>query len=207
MIRRLTIIAATALCVALSPAPAAAQEMSEAEYLAALEAELPGTLMNNPVSPQWDIYGQDFTKRVVEDKTVTGAQAVRIKVKTGKPNPWDISMTVRMDKGVAAGDAILVAAWVRTEKPAKGRQDAEVQVRLQQAASPYSGLAEGVIRPGSDWQLWYVRGRAAEDFEASEINLAFNVGGDAHTIDIAQFYVMNLGQGVDVETLPTGPAP
>jgi|GEM_PF-3066370 len=39
-----------------TPLSTHAQEMTEADYIAALEAELPGTLMNNPVSPDWEVF-------------------------------------------------------------------------------------------------------------------------------------------------------
>lgn len=183
-----------------------AQEMTEAEYIAALEAELPGTLMNNPVSPDWDIYGEDFSKRVISDPTAVGEQAIRVKVKRAKPNPWDITMTVRMDEGASNGDTILVAVWAKADKPPKGQDTGNVQVRLQQAAAPYAGLADATIMPGEKWELWYVSGVANADFGGDEINLAFNVAAEKQTIDIAQFYVMNLGQGVDPATLLSGKA-
>ncbi len=183
---------------------ATAQEMSEADYLAMLEAELPGTLMNNPIVPDWYVAGEDFDRRVITDRNVVGQQAVRLKIKRAKPNPWDVSMIARMDKGASSGDAILVAVWVRTEKAAKDSETGLVQVRLQQSAAPYTGLAEGSITPGKDWELWYLRGIAAEDYDANELTLAFNAASVAQTVEIAQFYVMNLGPNVDVGSLPVG---
>lgn len=183
---------------------ATAQEMSEEDYLAVLEAELPGTLMNNPIAPDWYVAGEDYDKRVITDPDVAGQQAVRLKIKRAKPNAWDVSMIARMDKGASSGDAILVAVWVRTEKPAKDSETGTVQVRLQQSAAPYTGLAEGMITPGEDWELWYLRGIAAEDYDADELTLAFNAASAAQTVEIAQFYVMNLGPDVDVGSLPVG---
>jgi len=113
-------------------------------------------------------------------------------------------MTVRMDDGASKGDAILVAVWVKADKLPKGRNTGSVQVRLQQAEAPYAGLAGGTITPGEDWELWYVSGVSTGDYSADEINLAFNLAAEKQTIDIAQFYVMNLGQGVDPASLPSG---
>ena len=186
-----------------------AQEMTVEEYLAALEAELPGTLVNNPVIPEWTVFGdnpqsENFTRQVITDRSVAGEQAIRLNVKRARPNPWDTSMTVTMDRGVAAGDAILIAIWARAEEPLSDQQTGEVQVRLQQAGAPYAGLAESTIFPTDEWELWYVRGVSPADFSANEINLAFNVAAGRQTIDIAQFYVMDLGPGIDVNSLPTG---
>lgn len=198
---------AAALCGLLLIAPATAQQdvtPEEAEYIAALEAELPGSLVNNPLAPNFQTFGREFTTKTVQDDNVAGGYAYRVRVKKRQTNPWDVTVTSEMMRGIGEADVIMIAFWARTESPNKDSGVGRAQVRLQQKAAPYTGVAEGQFDFTSDWQLYYLRGKSDQSYDAEDINMAFNLASQTQTVEIGQFYVMNLGQGVDVDSLPYG---
>lgn len=189
----------------MGPAPAALADSSpEDEALALLEAELPGTLMNNPYDTAWHTHGAGSSSKVVRVPEIPGEYAYEVRVRQAGRNPWDVSVTAPLSKGVEAGDAVLVAFWARVSQPADGETTGPVQARVQQISAPYTGVAESAVTLNRDWQLHYVRGIAPASYGARDINIAFNIAGSRQTVQFGQFYVMNLGQGVRLEDLPTG---
>ena len=193
----------TALTAILGLAHAFAQEMTEEEYLAALEEALPGTLMNNPLDPAWQTFGENSSTRVV-NADIPGGKAYRVRVKRAARNPYDIAVQGNVRDGVTAGEVLLVAFWARSERPDEATGMGHVQFRLQQSAAPYTGLVEGNVQLSDRWQIHYLSGEAARAFDAGELNVSFNVGDHKQTVDLGQYYVMNMGPGVDRASLPSG---
>lgn len=175
----------------------------ELAALAALEAELPGTLMNNPIAPGWNTYGGEHATKVIRVPEVPGEYAYEVRIKQPNRNPWDVSVTAPLNAGVTKGDAVLVAFWARAEKPSEATGAADVQVRVQEIGAPYTGVAEAAMSINTNWQLHYVKGIAPADYKQGDINIAFNVGKYKQTIQFGQVYVMNLGPGVRLEDLPS----
>lgn len=190
-------------------APAAvsqgAMTAEEAQALAALEAELPGTLMNNPMAPGWATHGATAATKVVKAPEVPGGLAYEVRVKQANRNPWDVSVTAALTSGVSSGDAVLIAFWARATKPAEETGGAEMQVRAQQTAAPYTGIAEAQVTVQPKWQLHYVKGIAPASYDTGKISLAFNTGKHKQTVQFGQVYVMNLGPGVRLDSLPSAP--
>lgn len=177
---------------------------AEAEALAALEAELPGTLMNNPFDTAWRTQGEGATAKVVRVAEIPGEYAYEVRVKQPGRNAWDVSVTAPLTDSVEKGDAVLVAFWARASKPSEDTGTGEAQARVQQIAAPYAGIAEAMVILQPRWQLHYVKGIAPADFEASQMSIAFNIASRKQTVQFGQFYVMNLGQGVSLDSLPSG---
>lgn len=197
------LVAACCLAV-LCAAPAAAQEMTEAEYLAALEESLPGTLVNNPLNVQWRTHGANGASKVVQAQDAPGGRAYQVRVKAKGPNPWSVAAHGPVQGGVAEGDTVLVAFWARAARPDPEIGAGGVQARLQQNASPYAGVAEGELVLNERWQIHYVSGVAPRAYEPGQMVMSFNVGHLRQTVELGQYFVMNLGKGVDPATLPRG---
>lgn len=195
---------AALLALLAASTPASAQDQSEAEYLAALEEALPGTLMNNPLNAQWLTHGEGAKTKVVVASDVPGQRAYQVQVKEPKSNPWDISAHGSVSGGVEAGDTVMVAFWARALKPDARIGAGGVQARLQQQASPYAGVVERTFTLVDRWQVHYMSGVAAESFPPGAIDISFNVGHLKQTVEFGQYYVTNLGPGVDPSTLPSG---
>lgn len=182
---------------------AAAQEMSEEEYLAALEDSLPGTLLNNPLNPEWTVHGEDASKKVVK-ADIPGQQAYRVKVARVKSNSYDVAVQGNVRDGIAAGDVILVAFWARAHAPDKETGSGHLEFRLQKNASPYTGIVEGSVFLREDWQIHYLNGTATQDYAPGEANVSFNIGHHKQTVELGQYYIMDMGPGTDPASLPSG---
>ncbi|MEQ9315816.1 MAG: carbohydrate binding domain-containing protein [Henriciella sp.] len=173
---------------------APAQELSEEEqaYLAALEEQLPGTLMNNPIEISLQTFGDHYSAKVVK-ADIDGEAAYQVRVKSAQPRPWDVSVTGPLTAGVSEGDTVTVAFWARAPKPDGATGKGHIQLRVQQKAAPYSGVVEEMVEIGEDWQLHEVSGVSGYAFTADEIAIAFNIGDHRQTLQFGPFYVLNLG--------------
>jgi hypothetical protein len=192
------------LAVLAASAPAFAQDQTEAEYLAALEAALPGTLMNNPLDAQWLTHGDGAKAKVTVASDIPGQRAYQVQVREVKPNPWDISAHGSVSGGVEAGDTVMVAFWARASKPDARIGAGGVQARLQQKAAPYAGVIEKTFTLAERWQVHYMSGVAGETFAPGGVDISFNIGHLKQTVEFGQYYVTNLGKGVDPALLPSG---
>ncbi|MBB4659937.1 hypothetical protein [Parvularcula dongshanensis] len=181
--------------------PAAAQ--TEDEALAALEEALPGTLVNNPLEVNWNVYGEGASGRVAK-ADVAGGTAFRVKVKRPAADAWRISAAAPVQGGVEAGDVVLIAVWARAEKMDPDQDRAEADMRLQETSEPWTALASRLVPLSEDWQLHYLNGTAQKAYAPGEIGMSFNVGGLRQTVEIGQYYVMNMGQNADPAGLPSG---
>ena len=189
-------IAVTMLGFALSFAATAQQLTAEEQaYLTALEAELPGSLMNNPLDPGFTTFGDDVRTRVVEVPELPGGYAYQAKVRRAKPRPWDISISTNVTGDVSVGDSVAVAFWARAKDPDRDTGVGHIQVRLQQSASPYAGVVEQMLEIGSDWQLYEIKGVSAHSFSGNQMSLVFNIGDHKQTVEIGQYFILNLGAG------------
>lgn len=190
---KLKVIALSASTFALCLA-APAQELSEEEqaYLAALEEQLPGTLINNPIEISLQTFGDDYKAKVVK-ADVDGGAAYQVRVKSAKANPWDVSVTGPLTGDVSEGDTVTVAFWARAAKPDSSTGKGHMQLRVQQNAAPYSGVLDDTLEVGEDWQLYEVSAVSGYSFSAEDIAIAFNIGDHRQTLEFGPFYVLNLG--------------
>lgn len=189
----------TMLCAAILSAPllAAAPTLSAdplTEARAALDANLPGTLMHNPYDIQWKTSGPDKKTKIVDAKGPPGDKAYQVRVKSSQPNPWDIQIALPLDAAVKSGDKVVMHFWARTEKPVKDSDTAQFSAMIQRNAAPYDTVFNQTVTPGAEWKIHTLQGIAQADFSADEIQVAFQLGNAAQTVEFGQFYVSNLGQ-------------
>lgn len=171
-------------------AAGAAQELTpeEQEYLAMLEESLPGTLMNNPLVPDFKTHGSGYSARVIRDDAVAGGAAYRVRIKKAHRNNYDVSVTAPLTAGITEGHAVSLAFWARAEKG-----DGTVSVRLQKNSGEYDAVVEGTVQATGDWALHEITGISPLTLDAEDMAVAFNFADRKQTIDIGLFYVSDLG--------------
>lgn len=167
------------------------------EALIALDAALPGKLINNPYDIQWRTDGSDKKEAVVKSEGAPGGMAYKVTVKKSKKNPWDIATRIPMTEDIAKGDVILLSYWARTAKPQKGKEMGDISVAIQRNIEPYDSIFEERVALGTEWKLHYASGTAKRDYAADKTNLNFNLARAKQTLEFGQFYIMNLGPGAD----------
>ncbi|MEZ5945518.1 MAG: hypothetical protein R3C13_06420 [Hyphomonas sp.] len=182
----------SALLLAIVPA-ASAKELTQEEqdYLAALQAALPGPLMNNPLESPLTTYGEGFSAKMVRDKTVPGGAAYRVSIKQAHPNAWDVSTVGTLTGGISAGEGVSVTFWARAEKTDKSGAG-HLTVRLQEATAPYTAVVESQLDISKDWQLYEVKGVSPLTLAAQDMTLAFNFADRKQTLDFGEYFIVNL---------------
>jgi hypothetical protein len=186
-------VAATALLY-LSGVPAQAnQDEAIAEALAALDAALPGTLINNPYDLEWKIDGSDAKGKVVKAESIPGGMAYQARIKSSKPNSWDTAIRHTLDVAIDKGDRVQVSFWARTAKPATGAETADFDISVGRNVEPYDTILTETIKPADDWDLYTVTGTANRDFGKGKANVNYNLARARQTVEFGQFYVTNLG--------------
>ncbi|MEP3653800.1 MAG: carbohydrate binding domain-containing protein [Litorimonas sp.] len=201
MFKQIAISLSTAALLSLGTATIAQAEdeisPEVAAALKALDAQLPGTLINNPYDIEWNTEGSDKRDSVVKSEGVPGGMAYRVVVKKKKRNHWDTATRIPMTTSVEKDDVIMMSFWARAAKPPKGRETGDITVTIQRNIDPYDSVIEQRMDIGTEWKLYSLSGKASRDYSDDKTNINFNLAHAKQTIEFGQFYVMNLGKNAD----------
>jgi len=186
-----------ALCATTSPLASANDDAEMKQALAALDAQLPGTLINNPYDILWKTEGSDKRVKIVKSEGAPGGMAYSVTVKKPQRNHWDIATRIPMTTSIEKDDVILVSFWARTAKTPKGRETGDISVSLQRNIEPYDSILDQRIDLGTEWKIYNVAGKATIDYSAEKTNLNFNLARAKQTLEFGPFYIMSLGPDAD----------
>jgi hypothetical protein len=188
-----------------SPAILLAQTAEEKVALEAIDNAFPGKLVNNPFNVMLNAVGGSNSKRkTVAADGIPGGQAIQLQVKTVTADIWGVALETRIGTNIQKGDVILLAFWARAKVPANATKKGEFMARIGRDIEPYDQVFTQAIQVSCDWRLYYVKGVAPADFANDQLKLAFQAGKHTQTLEFGQFYVTNSGQGVDLNSLPSG---
>ena len=174
-----------------------AEDAAIAAALEALDAQLPGKLINNPYDIKWNAVGSDMKQSIVKSEGAPGGMAYKVTVKKTKQNSWDTAIRIPTTTDIKKGDVILVSFWLRATKLRKGKESGDVFAALQRSSEPYDSVFEKSFAPGKEWKLYNVAGKAARDYSSGKASMNFNLAKAKQTLEFGQYYVMNLGPNGD----------
>lgn len=198
MLKSLFLSLSSVIIIAGAVTPAAhANDSAIEQALQALDAQLPGKLINNPYDIKWSAHGSDKRESIVQSEGAPGGVAYQVRVKKKKKNHWDTAVRIPMTESIEKGDVILVSYWARVEKPQKGKDAGDITVSLQRNIEPYDSIFDQRVDIGKDWKLYNLAGKAKRDYKADKTNLNFNLAHAKQTLQFGQFYIMNLGPNGD----------
>ncbi len=170
------------------PLPVLAQEMSA--ELQTLDAELPGTLINDPTGLDWPLTG-DAKRKVLKSPDIPGGgAAVQIAVARKTANPWDVQLSIPLISAIAPGDDVTIAFYARTISADVPDGKAQVTARFQQNSGAYDGFGDETIAVGGDWQLYEVTGRATKTIPKGDGIVSLQLGTGKQTVAIGQAIVV-----------------
>ena len=180
MLRKALFSFSAAALISLSAAPIAAAGESEqdaaiAAALTALDAQLPGKLINNPYDIKWRTDGSDRKASVVKSEGAPGGMAYRVTVKKSKKNPWDTATRIPMTQDINKDDVILFSFWARTVKPPKGKETGDIGVNIQRNIEPYDSVLDDRIALGTEWKLHNIAGTASRKYSQDKTQINFNL--------------------------------
>jgi len=197
MFKRTAIAISVAGLLSFSTGAFAQSDDEIAAAVAALDAQLPGKLINNPYDIKWRTDGSDKKESIVKSEGAPGGMAYRVTVKKTKRNHWDTSTRIPMTTSIEKDDVILMSFWARAAKAPKGKDTGDITVNIQRNIEPYDSIMEERIDLGKDWKLYSISGKANRNYSKDKTQINFNLARAKQTIEFGQFYVMNLGKNAD----------
>jgi hypothetical protein len=137
--------------------------------------------------------------------TVTGqpfTDAMRFTVNEASSHEWAVQLQTPTTAPVAAGDAILVTFWLRTETPQEGSVG-ETEFVFELGRAPYTKSIQYPIQAGSDWIRVQARFTAVAAYAPGEANMIFRLGYEPQTLELGGVKVENFGKAIAMGGLPT----
>lgn len=155
--------------------------------LAALDEQIPGTLLNDPTSLAWGRQGETLTVASQTDPAIPGGGAAnRYEVARAGPNPYSAQASVPILQEIDRGDTVTVGFWARSVEPGSGT----LGLRVQRNVDPWPGFADTTLALGPEWKWHEVSATATVDVPKGSGTLVFNLAGASQTIDIGQVIVV-----------------
>ncbi|KQM64463.1 hypothetical protein ASE75_09530 [Sphingomonas sp. Leaf17] len=176
------------------PAPAPAKPAAAAPDILQKAINVPGA--------NWSFYGATQTSKAVKSDGVPGGQAVRVTVKEKGANAWDVGGSSPVQKGIAAGDTILVAVYLRAPMLKDGETTPIAFLGATDSVEPYAPIANTSVDIGNQWKLYYASGKAPKVFAPGTARVTLHLAAAKHVVDLGPVFVLDFGQGHDPAKLP-----
>ncbi|EAQ27870.1 hypothetical protein NAP1_09757 [Erythrobacter sp. NAP1] len=183
-----------------SPQIATAQSEDE---VAALDAQLPGDLVNDPSRIDWQSYGADLNASSVVDESIPGGGAARrFEVTRAAEFIYTAGTNIPLTESVSRGDTVTVGFYARTISADTDDGRGVVRVRFQRNVEPFPGFGEETLSIGNDWEWYEVTASAEQRLRSSDGIIALQFGRTRQTIEIGQAIVVTGAETIAA----TGPA-
>jgi hypothetical protein len=181
----------------------AAQAQTLSPALQALDAQLPGTLVNDPTRLDWAVQGTGFKTKPVVDATIPGAgAATQIEVKQAGAQPYSEQTFVPFTTAVAKGDTVTVGFYARALKAETSDGKGTIGIRFQRNADPWPGFGDTTIKLGPQWEWHEVSAVATIDMPPDLAVVAVQFGGAKQTIEIGETIVVKGANAIQGTAAP-----
>ncbi|HUO97208.1 MAG TPA: endo-1,4-beta-xylanase [Rhizomicrobium sp.] len=188
------------------PAEFATAEARFAAELARIRALLPvhGQLLNDPSVATIGTYGAGQTSQLIPAPEIPGGQALRVAVDKGGAEPYLIGTASPVYGDIHKDDVLLLAFYARTTEATNEAQSGVISAyNVQQSASPYViAVGTAALVPLNTWRVFYASAVAKMDYPSGTATLTAQIGSRKQTIDFGPAFVLDLGPGVNLSSLP-----
>ena len=175
--------------IAFAAAPATAQDRAA---LAALDAQLPGDLVNDPSRIDWQSYGADLQASSVIDPSIPGGGAARrFSITRAAEFIYAAGANIPLTKAVERGETVTVGFYARTIESDEADGNGVLRVRFQRNVEPYPGFGEETLTIGKEWQWYEVTASAEQKLRSDDGIIALQFGRSRQTIEIGQAIVVS----------------
>ncbi|MFV3077768.1 hypothetical protein [Niveispirillum fermenti] len=178
--------------VMLITSPALPAPAGDDDALAALQAALPGKLMNDPTRMDWVVYGRGQKNRRIKTPGVGGGIALQVSSPHAGANPYDIGVNIPLNAPVIPDQPITVAFWARTVSAETPDGYGRLGLRIQMNEAPYAGFGDKMMSIGPDWQIHEVRARADRAIGQGGAVIGFQIAAARQVVEIGQIYVLDM---------------
>lgn len=184
---------------AIALAPLGAQNRAALE---ALDAQLPGDLVNDPSRIDWQSYGADLEASSIVDESIPGGGAARrFEVNRAAEFIYTAGTNIPLTESVDRGETVTVGFYARTIESDEPDGNGVVRVRFQRNVEPYPGFGEQTLTIGKDWQWYEVTATAEQKLRSDDGIIALQFGRSRQIIEIGQAIVVS-GAAKIAETGP-----
>lgn len=197
-------LALAALACAIPTGGAAADQQAD---LAALDAQLPGELINDPSRLDWASYGPGLEQQGVEAAGIGGGAAIRFGIAAKTAHPYEVATSFPLTAAVSKGEQVTIGFWARSLSADTPDGKARIGVRVQQNASPYDGFADRTLEVGADWAWYEASGVATLSLRKGAGQVVFHLGGARQVVEIGQAIAVKGAPAIMHDTAaPAAPA-
>jgi hypothetical protein len=187
---------AIGIALTAAAATASAQTAAPAQHI-----DLSTKLINTPDS-NWNVYGPDQTSRRIEKGGPQNYPAVEASISKPSTNAWDDGAVAPIPKPIGAGDAILVAVYLREPALADGQTETLPLVGATGASAPYPAIAGAPANVTNQWKMFFASGKTPQAFAANGAQVTVHLASAKHTIQLGPIRVYDLGPDFDLSRLP-----
>jgi hypothetical protein len=160
------------------------------------------TKLINVPGTSWTIYGPNQTAKRLETDGPKGYPAIRATIARAGKNAWGAGAISLVPKPVSAGDAILVAVYLRAPELKDGETLEIPLVGATGASPPYTAIAGEKAVLTNQWKLYFASGKAPQAFPADGVQANVHLAGAKQVIDLGPLRVYDFGQDFDLKRLP-----
>ncbi|WP_217906718.1 glycoside hydrolase family 5 protein [Qipengyuania atrilutea] len=161
--------------------PAALQEV---------DRMLPGMLLNDPSSLEWQTYGSNLKVKGYADPAIPGGGAALTFTNRKAGNAYDGGANIPLMSEIEEGDTVTLGFYARTVASEAADGKGEVQVRFQRNSDPYPGFGDSVVRPGTEWSWHEVSAVADQDIRRGMAFASMQFGSQKQTVEIGQTIIV-----------------
>jgi GH35 family endo-1,4-beta-xylanase len=165
---------------------------------------VPGHLINDPAVTSNHAYGPGQSNETVDASDVPGGRALRVHVQTGGGDPWLVGTGSVIRGDIHKGDTIFFAFYANAREVSNEAQSGVISaINVQRNSEPYDTVAgTAALVPLNKWRVFYGAGVARSDIAAGHGVITAQIGSRKQTIDVGPAFVLDLGPGVAVASLP-----
>lgn len=155
-----------------------------------IDDALPGALMNDPRSLEWETYGDKFKMRGYSDPDIPGGQAaLQFKVSEAR-EVYAVGANVPLLGDISRGDTVTIGFFARTVEAATADSKGRIGVRFQRNQDPYPGFGDTTISPDGTWGWYEVSAVATQDIPKRQAIVALQFGAAEQTVEVGQTIVV-----------------
>lgn len=171
--------------------PIGSATAQDAAALEALDAQLPGDLVNDPSRIDWQSYGADLEASSIVDENIPGGGAARrFEIKRAAEFIYTAGTNIPLIESVDAGEIVTVGFYARTIEASTDDGKGIVRVRFQRNVEPFPGFGEQTLTIGTEWEWYEVTTTAEQRLRSSDGIVAVQFGRTRQIIEIGQAIVV-----------------
>lgn len=194
--------------VAAAPAAKSSGKANLSAELAALDAQIPGDLINDPTRIDWASYGPELETSGRQAADIPGGGAARVfNVKAKGAFPYTVATNIPLLDDISAGEQVTVGFYARVVSSERSDGKGILGVRFQENAAPYGGFGDTNVLVGPAWEWHEVTARADKRIRKADAIVTLQLAGARQVVEIGQAIVVKGASSIQTPTASAAAKP